>query len=104
GKINSRYTISRYWICWIARILAFNNLDIGNMNSTNTEKKCESVIENLANNTYTLDLFRNAIKIYDDCKREFKERNGRLRNAQLVRLKAFRELIKINLASYLKSQ
>lgn len=104
GKINSRYTISRYWICWITRILAFNNLDIGNMNSTNTEKKCESVIESLANNTYTLDLFRNAIKIYDDCKREFKERNGRLRNAQLVRLKAFRELIKINLASYLKSQ
>lgn len=87
GKINGRYTISRYWICWIARILAFNSLDIGNMNSANTEKKCESVINNLADNTYTLTLFRNAIDIYDKCKREFKEKKWQTTQRSISKIK-----------------
>lgn len=103
NKINGRYTISRYWICWIARILAFNSLDIGNMNSSNTEKKCESVIQKLSDNTYTIVLYRRAINIFDECKRQYKEKNGRQRNAQLVRLKAFRDLIKTTLVAQLKS-
>lgn len=101
NKINGKYIISRYWICWIARVLASNSLDIGNMNSANTEKNCENIINRLSDDSYKVELYRKAINVFDECKRDFKEKNGRQRNSQLVRLKAFRDLIKIKLASKL---
>src|SRR5690606_10090074 len=48
GKISKKYVISRYWICWIARVLLFNNLDIGQMNSERTERKVDEIIGRLS--------------------------------------------------------
>jgi hypothetical protein len=38
SKISKKYVVSRYWICWITRVLTFKSLDTGNLNSDKTEK------------------------------------------------------------------
>lgn len=102
GKISKKYIISRYWICWIVRVLLFENIDIGPMNSEKTEKKCDYLIERLSEVNFSVSVFRNAIKILDDAKKEHKLAHGRQRNSQLVRLKSFRDLVKQKLVLALK--
>ncbi len=102
GKVSKKYVISRYWICWIARVLLFKSIDIGPMNSEKTEKKCDRLIEGLADVGSAVSLFRDAAKIFEDAKREHRDKHGRQRNAQLVRLKSFRDLIKLKLVLALK--
>lgn len=97
GKISKKYVISRYWICWIARVLLFKSLEIGQMSSDKTERKCHDAIESLSDSSYTLTIFRDAVKIFEDAKRTHRDTNGRQRNAQLVRLKSFRDAVKIKL-------
>ena len=102
GKVSKKYIISRYWICWIARVLLFKNIDIGPMNSEKTEKKCDRLIESLGEVNFSVSVFRDAIKIFEDAKKEHKSVHGRQRNAQLVRLKSFRDLVKKKLVMEFK--
>lgn len=96
-KISGKYTISRYWICWITRVLAFEKIDIGQMNSQKTERKCEEVIHSLSDDKNRYSLFRQAIEIFEKSKRIHREEHGRQYNSQLVRLKTFRDIIKSEL-------
>ena len=101
-KISGEYIISRYWICWIARVLAFNKFKIGAMNSQKTEKKCEEIIERLKDEKYRITLFRQSIRIFNDAKKIHKDKHGRQRVAQLVRLKTFRDIINFELSKEVK--
>lgn len=83
-------------------MLLFENIDIGPMNSEKTEKKCDYLIERLSEVNFSVSVFRNAIKILDDAKKEHKLAHGRQRNSQLVRLKSFRDLVKQKLVLALK--
>lgn len=100
-KINGKYVISRYWLCWIARVLLFEKLDIGNMNSEKTQKKCEAVIGKLQDRSFVISLFRQSSVVFENAKKEHRDLNGRQRNAQLVRLKSFRDAIKSELLTEL---
>ncbi|MFC1502811.1 AIPR family protein [Pseudomonadota bacterium] len=96
-KISGKYVISRFWICWIARVLAFKQLDIGNLNSPKTEKKCDKIIRELENEKYRVELFRKSVKVFEQAKAEHREMHGRQLNAQLVRLRTFRDIVKSQL-------
>jgi hypothetical protein len=86
--------ISRYWICWIARVLLFEKLDVGNINSEKTQKNCELVINKLKDRGFVISLFRRSSNIFEGAKAIHRDEHGRQRNAQLVRLKTFRDIIK----------
>lgn len=101
-KISKKYVISRYWICWIARVLLFKSLDIGQMNADKTERKCDEIVGNLSDSSYALGVFRDAAKIFEESKRVHRETHGRQRNSQLVRLKTFRDAVKMQLISAIK--
>lgn len=98
-KISGKYVISRYWICWVARALAFDKLDIGPMNSSKTEKKCEAVIKKLEDQKFTLNLFRKAVSVFEKAKSNHRTQHGRQYNAKLIRLKTFKDEVKKEILS-----
>jgi hypothetical protein len=97
GKISKQYVISRYWICWIARVLLTENLNIGHINSAKVDKSCEDLIEKLADSSFAIDLFRRATQLFENSKRKHREEHGRQYNKQLIRLKTFKEIVKMDL-------
>lgn len=101
GKISKQYVISRYWICWIARVLLFQSIDVGQMNTDRTEKKCDEVIKKLSEPTYAIKIFRQSAKIFEEAKATHRDTHGRQKNAQLIRLKTFRDIVKLRLISEL---
>lgn len=94
GIINGRYIISRYWISWIARVIASERLDMGPMNSAKTEKDCESIITKLGSEEYAKKLFNDACVVFDTAKTRHIDKHGKARNAELVRLRSFRDDVK----------
>lgn len=94
GKISKKYVISRYWICWIVRVLLSKSIDIGQINSSKTDKHCEALISKLEDRQFTTSLFRQAANLFENSKRIHREEHGRQLNKQLVRLKSFREIVK----------
>lgn len=100
-KINGKYVISRYWICWIARVLLFKQLDIGNLNSKKTQKKCEAKILELKDRHFVISLFKKSSIVFEKAKKEHRESSGRQQNSQLVRLRSFRDAIKKELLAEL---
>ncbi|MER5012070.1 AIPR family protein [Morganella morganii] len=103
GKISKKYVISRYWICWIARVLLFKNINIGDINSRKTDNKCQEVIESLSTENYPVWIFRESIKIYDTAKDKHRKTHGRQLNKQLVRLKTFKEVVKSELINAIQA-
>lgn len=93
GKVSRKYVISRYWICWIARVLATKSIVIGNYNSDKTETKIEQIINSLSDSKEQITLFRRSVDIYEKAKKAHREEHGRKSNAQLIRLKSFREFV-----------
>lgn len=94
GKVDGKYEISRYWICWIARMLMYSSFDIGTLNSKKTDSACEKKIALLGDQKYIENLFRQACEIFDDAKFSFTKKNGKKRNAELIKIREFREQIK----------
>ena len=94
GKVDGKYEISRYWICWIARMLAFNAIDIGALNSKKTESACEHKMSLLCNEAYVEELFEKACKVFDSAKTSYCAKHGTKRNGELVKLREFRDEIK----------
>ncbi|EOX1608316.1 AIPR family protein [Vibrio cholerae] len=93
GKVSNKYVISRYWICWIARVLATKSIVLGNYNSDKTEIKIEQIINGLSDSKEQITLFRRSVHIYENAKRAHRAEHGRKNNAQLIRLKSFRESV-----------
>ncbi|WP_045496977.1 AIPR family protein [Vibrio hyugaensis] len=93
GKVSRRYVISRYWICWIARVLSTKSIVPGNYNSDKTEAKIERVIDSLSDSNAQTALFRKSVNIYEAAKKSHREEHGRKYNSQLIRLKSFREAV-----------
>lgn len=93
GKVSNKYVISRYWICWIARVLATKSIVLGNYNSDKTEIKIEQIINGLSDSKEQITLFRRSVQFYENAKRAHREEHGRKSNAQLIRLKSFRESV-----------
>ena len=93
GKISKQYVISRYWICWIARVLLTKSLNIGHINSTKVDKLCEELIEKLADSSFAIDLFRGATQLFEKSKIKHREEYGRQYNKQLIRLKTFNNTV-----------
>ncbi|MFE8597295.1 AIPR family protein [Archangium violaceum] len=100
--IDGKYTISRYWVCWIARVLAFGKIDLGPLNSSKVEKECDRVIDLLKSKDYVTQLFTEATRILEASKLSYISKNGKARNAELVRLKAFRDEVRAHLADKTK--
>jgi len=98
GVIDGRYTISRYWICWIARIICTGRLDMGLMNSAAVEKDSEAVVNRLISKDFVVTAFTSAIKIFDTCRAAHFSKHGKVKNAELVRLRTFRDAVKEKLA------
>lgn len=97
GHISKEYNVSRYWVCWIVRVLIFKSLDIGPMNSNKTEDKCDRIINRLKDGNYALEQFKTAITIFDKAKQEHVGLHGPESNTQIVRLNSFKEIVKRNL-------
>jgi molybdenum cofactor biosynthesis enzyme len=98
GAVDGKYVISRYWICWIARVLCSGKLDMGLMNSLGVEKDSEAIVARLASKDFVLRLFKDAIALFDKSRGEHFAKYGRVKNAELVRLRTFRDSIKEKLA------
>ena len=99
GKIDGRYEISRYWICWIARMIVFKSFDIGTLNSKKTDSACERKIGLLENEKYVEDVFKKACEIFEDAKVAFAKTHGRKRNGELVKTREFGEQVKKTMIS-----
>lgn len=93
GKVSGKYVISRYWICWIVRVLSTGSITPGSFNSDKTETKIESIINELSDPKKQLEIFRKAIQVFESAKSSHRDEHGRKRNAQLVRLKTFKDSI-----------
>lgn len=96
-NINKKYSVARYWICWIANVLAFNKLDIGQLNSKKTAESCEKVINSLRREEDVKKLFTNAINVFEIAKKSHCINHGVVDDNQLVRLRLFRETVKTEL-------
>jgi hypothetical protein len=94
GKIDRKYVISRYWICWIVRVLSSKKQEIGNFNSQKTEKLCEDVIIKLADKNYSDNIFNEAISLFEKAKSVYNRKNGKTKNGDLVRLRAFKDEVR----------
>ncbi|QJP72078.1 AIPR family protein [Burkholderia glumae] len=94
GKIDGKYEISRYWICWIARMLVFRSFDIGTLNSKKTDSVCENKISSLGDQAYVEEIFGKACKIFDLAKISFEKSHGKKRNGELIKNREFREQVK----------
>ncbi|MDR9499370.1 MAG: AIPR family protein [Hydrogenovibrio sp.] len=94
GKISKKYVISRYWICWISRVLLTNSLNLGHMNSAKVDKNCEDIIEKLGNSNFATEILRKSTQVYENSKKRHREQHGRQYNKQLIRLKTFKEAVK----------
>lgn len=93
-KIKSKLAAARYWVCWIARILAFKKIDTGGLNSQKTEQKCEEIIKLLCDPEKANNLFQQAISIFEQAKSSHITRHGEIPLHELVRLKALREEVR----------
>lgn len=102
--ISNKYTISRYWICWIANVLAFESLNIGFLNSDKIEKKCDAIITKLGKNEYPKNLYKKAINIFESAKREHIQVNGSSKDGQLIRLNTFKDIVKRTLLKELANK
>jgi hypothetical protein len=93
-QIHDKYVISRYWICWIANILAFKSLTMAQLNSSDIEEQSEKIISKLSDKQYSIDLFTNAIKVFNLAKSQHEEEFGKLRNGEIIRLKSLKDIVK----------
>lgn len=95
-KIDRKYEISRYWICWIARIIALNGrIDIGPINSHQLEKEISIFVANLGDDFYSVALFVKATEVFDAVKNIQPRTNGfPPRSRDLIKNKTFRDDIK----------
>jgi len=89
GKIDGRYEISRYWICWIARMITFGSIEIGHLNSKGTESKCEEIILKLSDPLYVAGVFEKACQIFELAKSAYSLKHGKKRNSELVKTRDF---------------
>ncbi|MCG7556325.1 AIPR family protein [Pseudoalteromonas sp. Of11M-6] len=94
GKISKKYVISRYWVCWVARTLLTKSLNIGHLNSAKVDKNCETIIESLSDESFSISIFRKSIHVFEEAKKKHRDEHGRQYNKQLIRLKSFRDCVK----------
>jgi hypothetical protein len=94
GRIDGKYEISRYWICWIGRILVFKAFNVGALNSKKTDSACEDKISRLCDDAYVEEIFGEACRIFDSAKQLFSAKHGIKRNGELVKMREFRDEIK----------
>jgi len=99
GKMDGRYEISRYWICWIARMLVFSSFDIGSLNSKKTETACDAKIALLGDEAYVEGVFEKACEIFEAAKFSFAKSNGKKRNGELIKNREFRDQVKRTIIS-----
>jgi AIPR protein len=99
GLIDGKYVISRYWICWIARVIAFGRLDMGPLNSGKIEKECETIILRLGSQEETIKLFNKAIAIFEQARSHHIVQHGRVTNGELVRLRSFKDAVRYIMSS-----
>lgn len=99
-KIDGKYEISRYWICWIARILALNfRIEIGPLNSHSLEKEILIFIQNLVDDNYSISLFKRAADVFDEVKRKQPQINGfPQKSRDLIKNKNFRDEVRSYIA------
>lgn len=103
GKIHNRYMRSKYWICWIARIVLSGRLDLGQLNSEKTEKGCESMVSQISDSGFALRLFEAAIEAFDTAASAYLRKNPKTTAHELTRLRDFRESVRDFLGSQIRS-
>ncbi|GGZ54409.1 AIPR family protein [Paraglaciecola chathamensis] len=101
GKISGKYVISRYWVCWIARVLSTNSISAGQFNSDKTEMKIESIIAGLSEQRSQIELFRKSVQVFESAKSAHRNEHGRKYNSQLIRLKSFKDAVLKQLSSHI---
>lgn len=94
-KIDGKYEISRYWICWISRMLGLGKLDVGPLNKTDLEKELLQFIKKLGDDDYSIALFNMAATVFEAVRENQPRINGYLpKNKDLIKNKAFRDEIR----------
>lgn len=93
NEIPSIYNDFRYHICWIARMIHFNSIDIRLTFDKENIKKVDRLIEILLNDTESLSLFMKSIDVLKTAI-EF-ESDQSAKNSELNKLKKFRDTIKM---------
>ncbi|MFC2974692.1 AIPR family protein [Azotobacter bryophylli] len=91
GKISQKYEISRYWVCWIVRMLMTKKITIGNLNSQKTESELEKIIDSFKNEETLDSTFKKACSIFESAKESYSSSNGRKRNGELVKIRDFKK-------------
>lgn len=94
GNINKKYVISRYWICWISRIIAAARIDVGPLNSQHTDNDLKSMTNWVLDEKNSKSLFVKSTEIFDDCRREYIKSFGSVSPTELIRRRAFRDSVK----------
>ena len=92
--LHTKYTIARYWVCWIANSIEFKTYSIFPFNSKEIDKKSQEIIKRLTDIEYATTLYEKAIKILENARSTHENEKGFLKYADLVRLKSFQEAVK----------
>lgn len=93
GRIANQYYDFRYHICWIARILYFENLSINQKVDKKIEIKVDKLVEVLLDDNKLLEILNKAIVILNESKKEILSKETEKNKKQLERLKSFKEMI-----------
>ena len=99
-RIDRKYEISRYWICWIARIIGLKGrIEIGPLNSHQLEKEINIFITNLGDDDYSVALFKKSAEVFEVVKNKQPYTNGYPpKSRDLIKNKTFRDEIKQHIA------
>lgn len=96
-KIDKKYNIPKFWICWIANSIRFKSFSVNNFNSKYIDEKCNEFINELSDHNYALELFQNAINVFDNAQKQHEKEYGKKKILELTRLKTFKNIVKQNL-------
>lgn len=100
GEIDKKFEISRYWICWIARVIFFKNISTPMLDSKRVNKDYEDLIRDLENEELSKKLFSEACDFY---MRHKQHNYTNERFTDLVKKLDFKKSIQRELINYTKN-
>lgn len=94
GLIDSKLAFAKYWIAWIARMLAMMKLEAGPFNSPKFDEACEKLVDRISDESRAKLLFDAATEVFSNCLRGY-QKVSRVRDYEAVRHRQFRDDVRL---------
>lgn len=93
GRIDSRFVYAKYWIGWIARMIALQRVDLGPLSARHLDSECEGIVTRFSDDDYSFRVFDAACETFGICRDAYLCEN-KVRSHELVRLRQFRDHVR----------